>query len=78
VNDESYSNFMEVHTYPFSDISRIPLNIIHGVHSRYQITVETDKNYDKNLPDYMMLQIDDDFFDCFKIPESLNTPRVTY
>lgn len=78
VNDEHYSNFIDIHTYPFTDISTVSPNIIHGVHSKFAIELSTDKDHSVSLPDKMTIQIDDDFFEAFKMPYSLNGLRVTY
>ena len=71
-NDESYSNFEEVHTYEFTDLVSVSPAIIHGTHKLFKVNIVTDKPLRVDLPDRMRVQIDNDFFDAFRAPSDIN------
>ena len=71
-NDESYSNFVEVHTYEFADLVSVSPAIIHGTHKLFKVDIVTDKPHSVDLPDRMRVQIDNDFYDAFKTVSDIN------
>ena len=71
-NEESYSNFVEVHTYEFTDLVIVSPAIIHGTHKLFTVDIVTDKPRSVDLPARMRVQIDNDFYDAFKAVSDIN------
>jgi hypothetical protein len=71
-NDESYSNFVEVHTYEFTDLVSVSPEVIHGTHKLFKVDIVTDKPHLVDLPDRMRVQIDNDFYYAFKAVSDIN------
>ena len=66
VNDESYSNFVDIHTYEFSDLVFVSPAIIHGPHKLFKVDILTNQEFSVDLPEKMRVQIDDEFYDAFR------------
>lgn len=53
VNEDSYSNFVEIHTYNLVDIIKVSPQIIHGTHHLFPLDITVDKDYSIDLPEKM-------------------------
>lgn len=71
-NEESYSNFVEFHTYEFTDFVSVSPAIIHGTHKLFKVDIVTDNPHSVDLPERMRVQIDNDFYDAFKALSDIN------
>ena len=71
-NEESYSNFVEIHTYEFTELVSVSPSIIHGTHKLFKVDIVTDKPHSVNVPERMRVQIDNDFYDAFKALSDIN------
>jgi hypothetical protein len=68
VDEKSYSNYFQVNTYIISDLVEVTPAIIHGRNAMYPLEV-TFKN-SGILPQTIRLQIDNDYYDGFKMNNS--------